>query len=158
KTLGLDGRPQSLPNFQEFGVDPRLAPSAARHLAHVPGGAMDPLQQRLQADAEDIVIVRAAEPSLGAELHVLYTTGRAGQSSQFVGERSDVLADERLQDGGQIQFLLLDDLLLLRALLAQVHLPLLALDDVREMDRRGIGTEMALHPDISGEEPLRSRR
>ena len=61
----------------------------------MPHGAVNALQQRLQADAEDLVIVRAAEPALGPKLHILYPARRTGQSRQLVGQLADVLADQR---------------------------------------------------------------
>ena len=84
-----------------------------------------------RADAKDLVVVRTAEPALGPELHVLYPAGGAGQSRQLVGQRADVLADQGLQDGRQVQLLMLDQLLLLGTRLAQMEFLLLAVDDVR---------------------------
>src|SRR5439155_11768239 len=76
-----------------------------------------------------------------------YAAFGAGQAGQFVGQRADVLADERLQDGRQVQLLLLDQLLLLGARLAQVHDALLtALLDGRYVDRGRVGAGLTLHP------------
>ncbi len=82
-------------------------------LADVPAGAVDALQQRLQPFPEDRVIVRTAQPTLGPELHVLDAARRAGQPGQVVGLLAQVLADQGLQDGRQVQVLLLEELLVL---------------------------------------------
>ena len=50
-----------------------------------------------------------------------------------------------LQDGGQVQLLLLDQLLLLGAVLAQVQLLLLPVDDVRQVDGGRVGAGLTLH-------------
>src|SRR5207253_2189041 len=94
-----------------------------RNLAHVPDGAVDALQERLQGSLENLVILRTTEPALGLELHILYTTGRAGQSTQFIRRLADVLADHRLQDRRQVQLLVLalDKLLFLSTILTQVQ-------------------------------------
>ena len=73
-----------------------------------------------RAALKHLVVVRAAEPALGLELHILYTARGAGQPRQFIRQLADVLADDRLQDRGQVQFLLLEDFLLLGAFLAQM--------------------------------------
>jgi hypothetical protein len=57
-----------------------------------------------------------------------------------------VLANERLQNGRQVQFLLLDQLLLFRAALAQVQdffLPVLF--DCRYVNRGRVGTRLTFH-------------
>src|SRR5438445_8205144 len=100
------------------------APSPGR-LAFMPEGTMDSIQERFKAGAEGCVVVRAAEPAFVAKLHILYPTGGAGQSREFIGDLADVLADKSLEDRGKIKFLLLDQLLLLCAFLAEMQLFLL---------------------------------
>src|SRR5579864_6108506 len=64
-----------------------------------------------------------------------------------------MLPDQVLQDGWKIQFLLLDQLFLFRALLAQMHLVLMAVDDVGKM-HGGLGRAgLAFHVGL-----LRERR
>src|SRR5271154_5739581 len=116
-----------------------------RRLADVADRAMDTPQQRLQADAKGVVIVRAAEPALSAKLHILYAARRAGQSRQLVRLSADVLADQRLQDGREVQFMLLDKLLRLGATVAEVQFFLLPLVDVGQVDRGRVGAELTLH-------------
>src|SRR5262249_8734254 len=73
-----DGGLQLPPQFAQLGrsVAGRMT---ARHLADVPRGAVNPLQQRFEAGPEDRVVVRTAEPPLGPELHVADAALRAGQ-------------------------------------------------------------------------------
>src|SRR6185295_15649234 len=102
-----------------------------RDLADMTHAAMDPLQERQERFAEHLVVMGAAATSRGLELHILYPTRGAGQSRQFIGLSADMLADHRLQYRGQVQLLLFEQFLLLRAFLAEVLLLLLAVDDLR---------------------------
>jgi len=71
----------------------------------------------------------------------------AGQPGQFVRELADVLADQRLEDGGQVQLLLLDQLLLFGARLAQVdNFLLTTLLDGGYVDRGRVGAGLTFHP------------
>jgi hypothetical protein len=72
-----------------------VAPGA---LAGVPAGPVNPLQQRLQTDTKNLVIVRAAEPAGRPKLPLLYAARWTGQPGQLIGELTDMLADQRLQD------------------------------------------------------------
>src|SRR5436309_696519 len=81
----LDGAPQLTSEFHEFGLPGLVLLGIVRHLADVLGGSMDALQERPQRHPKDSVIVGTAEPALGLELHVLYTTHRTDQAIQFVG-------------------------------------------------------------------------
>jgi len=117
----------------------------SRRLADVPAGSVDALQQRLQTVAKDFVIVRASEPALRAKLHILYTASRAGQPCQFVGKLSDVMADERLQDRGEIQLLLFDEVLMFGTSLTQMHFLFLTGHDVGQMNRGWTGAALAFH-------------
>src|SRR5258708_40204548 len=107
-----------------------MARCAGRHLAAVTNGPMDALPERQQGVPEYGVIVRATQTSLGLELHILYAARRAGQPRQLIGRRPNVLRDHRLYDARQVQFLLFEDLLLFRALIAKVELSLLAVHDL----------------------------
>src|SRR5262245_26937022 len=60
--FGLHRGAQPALQLHEFGL--RGPGPAARRLAHVPAGAVDALQQRLQTHPEDGVVVGAAEPAL----------------------------------------------------------------------------------------------
>ena len=92
----VDGRPLRRPprrrrarscwrRSHQFGLQGGVAHGSARGtLPTCRPRAVDALQERLQAGAEDLVIVRAAEPALGPELHILYAARRAGQSRQLV--------------------------------------------------------------------------
>ena len=60
----------------------------------------------VQPAAEHVVIMRTAQPALSAKLHILYPARRTGQSRQLIGLRAEMLADQVLQDGRQIQLLL----------------------------------------------------
>jgi hypothetical protein len=115
-------------------------------LADMPARAMDALEERLESRPEHIVVVRAAQPPLGTKLHILYAASGARQSREFVRKLADVLADERLQDGGEIQFLFLDELLLFGTGLAKVQLLLLTVDDVGQMHRGRARATLAFHP------------
>src|SRR5262249_40124939 len=93
-----------LPAQFHFALHGPSRRSPRRDLAHVLLGAVDAKQQWLQALAKDRVVVRAAKPSLGPKLHILYTAHRAGQPRKLVRELADVMADQRLQYRRQVQF------------------------------------------------------
>src|SRR6202042_3304437 len=70
----------------EAGAEPQAmaaAGASAGGLAHVPGRAVIPLDQRDQPGGEDLVVLRAAEPAAGAELHELDAAIGAGQLGQL---------------------------------------------------------------------------
>src|SRR5207247_10692326 len=106
---------------------------------------MHRFQHPRQASPTDVQTVPAAEPPLRAELHIPYTASGAGQTGEFIREWADVLADGRVQDGRQVQLLLLNESLRLGAGLAEVHFLFLASDDVGQMHRGRIGTTLAFH-------------
>src|SRR5205807_2146889 len=140
--------------FEQSGRGNGAVGLPPRALTHVMIRSMDALKQRSETDAEGRVIVRTAEPSFRPKLHILYAAHGTGQARQLVRHLADVLADQRFQDRWQVQLVLLGYLLLLfRALLAQVHLFLLAFDDVGQMHCGRIGTRLALH-----DSSLRERR
>src|SRR5262245_23268524 len=108
-----------------------------RHLARVSGCAiLHPLQERFQERPEGVVVVRAAEPTLGPEMGVRCATFRAHQVRRGRLRRHRQLAENELKQCRDIQFLGLgrDQVLLTRAGLAQVHFALLLLDDVRQVN------------------------
>jgi hypothetical protein len=92
--------------------------------------------------------VRTAEAALSAEFHVLYSASRTGQAGQLIGLRAEMLANQVLQDGRQIQLLFIEQMLLLGAALAQVQLFLVRIDNVGQMHRGRVGAELALHAAI----------
>ena len=57
----------------------------AREAPCVCGRVMDPLQERLQVLAEDLVVACAAQPSLGAELRLSHPSGHASPPSSTAG-------------------------------------------------------------------------
>src|SRR6516165_10207801 len=121
----------------------------------MPARTMDALQKRLQTSAEDFVIVRAAKPALGSKLHVFDAARRTGQTGELIRERPNVLAYERLQDGRQIQLLLLDKLLLFGTSLTQVQLLLGALDDVGQVHRGRVVAALTFHAAVPFSGPCR---
>ena len=116
-----------------------------RRFALVADRPVDALQKGFQSVLKYFVVVRTAQPAFRLELHVLYAARRAGQSRQLVGELADVLAQDRLQQPGEIDFILLEPLLLLRTLLAEVQLALVTVDDVGQVYGRRLVARMALH-------------
>src|ERR1051325_11815413 len=118
-----------------------------RDLADVAPAAMDTLQKRHQGLAKNLIVLRAAAPSRRLELHVLYAARGACQSRQLISLSADVLADHRLQDRRQVQLLLFEQLQFLGAVLAEVLLLLLAVDDLGKMHRRGLiaGWRLTFH-------------
>jgi hypothetical protein len=58
---------------------------------------------------------------------------------------ADVLPDQRVKYGRQVEFMILNGLLLFRALLTQVLLGLLALNNTGEMDGCRVGTQLTFH-------------
>src|SRR5207244_498738 len=117
----------------------------ARRLALVANRPVDALQKGFQSVLKYFVVVRTAQPAFRLELHVLYAARRAGQSRQLVGELADVLTQDRLQQSGEVDFILLEPLLLLGALLAEVQLALVTVDDVGQVYARRLVARMALH-------------
>src|SRR5437016_3053599 len=91
-----------------------------RDLAHMLAAAMNAFQQGEQRGAKNLVIMRTAAPSRRFELHILYPARGAGQSRQFICRGTDLLAEHRLHDGVDVELLLLEQLLLLGALVAKV--------------------------------------
>jgi len=143
--FGFHGQAQPFSQFHQFGQDQRIAWRPARPFADVTLGPVDALQQGLESGAEHVVIVRATQSSLGPEIHVLNAAGRAGKARQLVGHRADMLADDRVQNSRQIEFLILDGLFLFGALLAQVAFGFLTVDDAGEMNGGQVGTRLTLH-------------
>src|SRR5438093_1281844 len=90
--------------------------------------------------------MRAAQPTVGAELHILYPAHRAGQSRQLIGKLADVVANKRLQNGGQVEFLVRQELLLLRAAVAEMHLFLLAAHDLCQVYGGRVVAALTFHP------------
>src|SRR5262249_14748944 len=65
---------------------------------------------------------------------------------QLLSQLAHVLADQRLENGRQVEFFLFDQLLLLGAALAEVYLLLLAIiGNFRQMHCRRVGTFLAFH-------------
>jgi hypothetical protein len=94
---------------------------------------MNPLQQRFQTDPEYIVVMGTTEPTLSSEFHVLDPARRTRQTGQLIGLRTEVLADQVLQDGRQVQVLLVDQLLGFGARLTQVDLTLLVVHNIGQV-------------------------
>ena len=84
-------------------------------LADVPLRAVNPLQQRFEGGLKHLVVLWAAEPALRLELHILYTARRAGQSRQFIGQGPICWLMTVCKIARQVQFLMLEDFLLLGA-------------------------------------------
>src|SRR2546421_755709 len=63
--LDPDRLAQLLPQRDDLGVPGRAAAAVPGVLAGVTGGAVNPLQKRLQGRLEHLVIVRAAQAALG---------------------------------------------------------------------------------------------
>jgi hypothetical protein len=61
-----------------------------------------------------------------------------------------VLANDVLQNGGQVQLLGFQQFLLFRARLALMRLLFHAVNYVRQMDRRGVAAKLTLHIDLPG--------
>jgi hypothetical protein len=116
--LCIDGSAELFSHLQQLGVHRRRLGLAARDLPSVPDLPVNAPQKRFQADAEDIVIVRAAQAPLGTKLHILYATRRAGQSRQLIALGANVLTYQGLHNPRQIDFFFLGQLLFFRALLA----------------------------------------
>jgi hypothetical protein len=144
-SFGFHGQAKARAQVHQVGQGRLVRRRMARALADVTLGPVDALQQRFQTGAENVVIVRAAQAALGPKFHVLDAAGRANEARQFIGHLADVLSDKRVQNGRQVQFLVLKRLFLFRALLAQVPFGFLAVDDAGEMNRGHVGTRLALH-------------
>src|SRR5437870_7412169 len=122
----IDGLAEPASQLEQLGARGRNRPAMPRRLALVPHRAMPTLQQRLQTHPKYLVVMRAAQPPGRPKLHILYPTRRAGQPRQLVRQLANVLADQVLQNSRKVQLLLLDQLFFLGAILAQVHLFLVA--------------------------------
>ena len=66
---------------------------------------------------------------------------------------ADVLAQHRLEQSGEIDFILLEPLLLLGAVLAQVHFLLLTVDDVGQVHGGRLAARLTLHDESLSIEP-----
>src|SRR5205823_4581459 len=132
--LRVDGQPQSSSQVQQFSLQGHGIRPAARRFADVPARPVDPFQERLESDPEGLVIMRTPQSAFRPKLHVFYAADRTRQARQFIRRLADVLADQRLENAGQIQLLLLEALLLLRARLAQVEFLFVAVDDVGQVN------------------------
>src|SRR5262249_12241048 len=117
----------------------------SRHLAHMPTGPVNPFQQWFQAGAKNLVIVGTPQAPLGAKFHVPNAAHGAGQTGPLLSELADMLAYQTFDDRREVQLFLLNELLLLRTCPTQVKLFLTAVDNIRQMDSRRIGTTLALH-------------
>jgi hypothetical protein len=103
----LDGAAQLLSQLYQFSqAGNGWGPSGP--LAPVPVGAVNAFQERPKAGLEHFIIMRTAEPAFGAKFHILDAAGRARQTGQFLRDRVHVLAQDRLKDQGQIEFLVLE--------------------------------------------------
>src|SRR4051794_21798831 len=56
------------------------------NFAHVPRGAVGPAEERKKSVGEDAVVVRAAEPAPGTELHELEAAVGTGQAGELADE------------------------------------------------------------------------
>lgn len=116
-----------------------------RHLSNMAYPAVNALQEGKERFAKYPIIVGAPAPPRGLELHILYPARGAGQSREFVRLPADVLADDRLQNRGQVQLLLLEQLLLFCAFLAEMPFPLFAVHEIGQVNRRWLSARLAIH-------------
>jgi hypothetical protein len=98
----IHGLPQSLTQFDQFRKRRRIATPVQGALADVALGAVNALEERLQPSPEDGVIVRASQSAFRAKFHVLDAASRADQPRQLVAQLTDVLSDQRMENGRQI--------------------------------------------------------
>ena len=63
---------------------------------------MNPLQERFESGAKDMVVMGAAQPALGSKLHVFNAARRTGHPRQFVRQLPNMLADQHLKYGGHV--------------------------------------------------------
>ena len=121
----------------------------ARNLAAFPFTNRASAHQK--ADIESLLRERIAKLDVTPRLNYIPVAPLSALDRQFlverqlVGLRPEVLADQAVQDGGQVQLLLLDQLLGFGAGLAEVHLLLDVVHDVGQMHGGRLGTELTLH-------------
>src|SRR5260370_521094 len=89
--FGLHRYSKALSQFDQLGLTFEAQRSPGT-FADVALPAMNPVEQRLQAGTEDIVVMRTAQTAGGAKLHVPDAAGRTGQPGQLIRQGADVLA------------------------------------------------------------------